>query len=123
MKHALHLESKDLYEASTMSAKIRETAGDIEIGESKVTSKGQITVPGAVRKELGLAAGDKLTFVRAGDGSVRIRSRKRTSILDYARANPIVPAAPIGDLNVAIDDAVAAAMHEQERRASKNRRS
>jgi AbrB family looped-hinge helix DNA binding protein len=106
-----------------MAAKVRASADDIEIGESKVTSKGQITVPGAVRKELGLAAGDRLTFVRAGDGSVRIRSRKRISILDYARANPIVPKAPIKDIDAAIDDAVAVAMLEQERRAAKNRRS
>ena len=33
-----------------------------------ITSKGQITIPQAVRVELGLHAGTKVDFVRVGDG-------------------------------------------------------
>ena len=33
-----------------------------------ITSKGQVTIPQAVRVELGLHAGTKVDFVRVGDG-------------------------------------------------------
>jgi len=99
-----------------------ENRDEIEIGEAKVTSKGQITVPGAVRKELGLAAGDKLAFIRVKDGTVTLRSCKRRSILDYARQNPIRLKQPIEDLDAAIEESVLGAMNEQERRVRKQRR-
>lgn len=35
---------------------------------AKLTSKGQVTVPLAVRKALGVKTGDKLTFKRAKNG-------------------------------------------------------
>ncbi len=39
---------------------------------STLTSKGQITVPKEVRAHLGVAEGDRLDFVIAADGSVRL---------------------------------------------------
>jgi antitoxin PrlF len=42
----------------TMPVQKEVQADAVEIGEAKITSKGQITVPGAVRKMLGLKAGD-----------------------------------------------------------------
>ena len=41
--------------------------------ESTLTSKGQTTIPGAVRKHLKLASGDQIDFVIQKDGSVLIR--------------------------------------------------
>ena len=35
---------------------------------AKLTSKGQVTIPVAVRKALGLKQGDKLVFVQDGNG-------------------------------------------------------
>jgi AbrB family looped-hinge helix DNA binding protein len=39
-----------------------------------VTSKGQITLPSRIRKELGLKAGDKVAFVEDGHGDYHIRT-------------------------------------------------
>jgi AbrB family looped-hinge helix DNA binding protein len=105
-----------------MAIQKRELAGAIEIGEAKITSKGQITVPGAVRKELGLKPGDRLKFIRSKDGAVTVKQRKFRSILDIARKNPIRLSEPIRDLDAAIDEAITTAMAEQEARARKNRR-
>ena len=37
---------------------------------AKLTSKGQITIPKAVREELGVTTGDKLLFIRCENGFV-----------------------------------------------------
>lgn len=34
---------------------------------AKITSKGQITIPSAIRKKLGVKDGDKVLFVQEGD--------------------------------------------------------
>lgn len=34
---------------------------------AKVTSKGQITIPAAIRRQLGIKEGDKVLFVQEGD--------------------------------------------------------
>ncbi len=38
-----------------------------------MTSKGQITIPVAIRQRLGLDSGDRIEFVEAADGSFAIR--------------------------------------------------
>ena len=45
------------------------------MSESTVTSKGQITIPKAVREHLHLAVGDKVYFDVRDDGSVRLVAR------------------------------------------------
>ena len=42
-----------------------------------VTSKGQITIPIAVRSALGLRAGDRVQFLRLADGSYAVRPATR----------------------------------------------
>jgi AbrB family looped-hinge helix DNA binding protein len=42
---------------------------------ARVTSKGQVTIPAEIRKELGLTAGDRISFVREG-GVIRIERAK-----------------------------------------------
>ncbi len=91
--------------------------------EATLTSKGQITVPGEIRKALDLATGDKVRFVRGRNGTISIEARKKQSILDYARAHPIRSKEPIGDLDAFIDGAVTKAVTARMRRAAKNRRS
>ncbi|HUZ78825.1 MAG TPA: AbrB/MazE/SpoVT family DNA-binding domain-containing protein [Chloroflexota bacterium] len=49
---------------------------------AKLTSKGQITVPRAVREKLQVKPGDALDFSFSGD-RVEIRPVKRTSILAF----------------------------------------
>jgi len=41
---------------------------------TRVTSKGQVTIPKAVREKLGVKAGDEVDFVEE-DGMVRIKRR------------------------------------------------
>lgn len=45
------------------------------MSESTVTSKGQITIPKAVRERLNLEAGDTVYFDVRDDGSVRLVAR------------------------------------------------
>ena len=45
---------------------------------AKLTSKGQITIPGEVRRALGVNTGDRLAFVVREDGSVSVKAEKRS---------------------------------------------
>lgn len=40
-----------------------------------VTTKGQVTIPKAVRDHLGIKPGSKVDFLRAGDGSIVLAPR------------------------------------------------
>jgi antitoxin PrlF len=40
---------------------------------STITSKGQVTIPAAVRRHLGVGTHDKITFVLTDNGEVRLR--------------------------------------------------
>ncbi len=52
--------------------------------QSKITSKGQITVPIEVRRLLGVRAGDRLLFESDGEG-VRIKPVRSKSVFDKYR--------------------------------------
>lgn len=39
---------------------------------AKITSKGQVTIPQQVRKDMGAVAGDRLDFVRMEDGNYAV---------------------------------------------------
>ncbi len=45
---------------------------------TKVTSKGQVTIPKAVRDHLGIVPGSEVTFRRAPDGSIVIEKSDGT---------------------------------------------
>lgn len=47
---------------------------------STITTKGQVTIPKAVREHLRLAAGDKVEFVVEADGSVRVRAIEHSAL-------------------------------------------
>jgi len=52
--------------------------------KAKLTSKGQVTIPKAVRQALGLREGDSLVFEVKGE-EVRLRvARERVGFADYA---------------------------------------
>ena len=51
--------------------------------EAKVTSKGQITVPLKVRKEMGIKAGDSIVFEKNGDGFSVRPARKESPFAKY----------------------------------------
>jgi AbrB family looped-hinge helix DNA binding protein len=88
-----------------------------DFGEATVTSKGQITVPNDLRKALDISAGDRLRFVQAPDGSIRLEARKPRRIVDFARANAFRAGEAGVDLDKTIDEAITAAMAERERRS------
>jgi antitoxin PrlF len=55
--------------------------------ESTISSKGQVTVPKAIRARLHLQPGDRLRFVVEADGAVRLTAATR----DLAALRDILP--------------------------------
>ena len=47
---------------------------------STITSKGQVTIPAAVRRHLGVGERDKITFVLEDGGVVRLRAPRYPTI-------------------------------------------
>jgi AbrB family looped-hinge helix DNA binding protein len=43
----------------------------------KITSKGQVTIPKAIREEFGLLPGTEVEFVRGRGGEIRVRKMPR----------------------------------------------
>lgn len=72
------------------------------MSQATMTTKGQVTVPKAIRDHLKLRAGDRLSFIVAADGSVTIRPMTAS----VTTLKGIVPAAPrvvtIEEMNQAI---------------------
>jgi AbrB family looped-hinge helix DNA binding protein len=66
--------------------------------ETRVSTKGQVVLPGPVRRKLGLRPGDPLD-VKAEDGRIvltprRTRSRKVSILLDLITGLPVLGAGP-----------------------------
>lgn len=64
---------------------------------ARVTSKGQVTVPKAVREALGIVSGDELLFRVEGNRAILARTEK---LLDLAGSFQV----PIAKRNVAWDE-------------------
>ena len=47
------------------------------MSDAKLTSKGQVTIPKAVRETLNLAPGDRVSFYVQADGDVVLRARNK----------------------------------------------
>ena len=50
----------------------RKNSGVLAIAEAKVTSKGQVTLPKAVRSQLRIGAGSRLRFTVGADGKAQV---------------------------------------------------
>ncbi len=74
---------------------------------SRLTSKGQVTIPQKIRQHLGIGPSDKVAFVIADDGQVVVRPARFT-IADLAG---IVPALPPGSTQD-IDEQIRSAMDD-----------
>ena len=48
--------------------------------DSSLTSKGQTTIPKAIREGLGLRSGDVLTFTLMPDGTVLMRAKNKSAL-------------------------------------------
>jgi antitoxin PrlF len=55
---------------------------------ARVTSKGQVTLPSDIRKELGIEQGDDLLFEVTSDRSARLRVVKRQRLSELYGALP-----------------------------------
>jgi antitoxin PrlF len=75
---------------------------------SNVTSKGQVTIPAAVRKHLGVGTPDRITFVVEEDGRVALQPAKFT----LRELKGIVPAIP-GQTTSDFDDQIEEAMEDE----------
>lgn len=76
--------------------------------DSTITSKGQVTIPLALRNSLGLKAGDKIQFVRKGD-EITLRRKKKYTLEDLFGCLPKPKRAlTIEEMNQGVIDAVAA---------------
>lgn len=84
-----------------------------------LTSKGQLTLPKAIRDRLQLDAGSKLDFSWQGDGTLTVRPmRSVSSLIGLVRRPPGVPPATLQDLKNARAEHVAA-KYERVRRAGR----
>lgn len=63
----------------------------MEVGMSTVSEKGQVTIPKDARKQLSIAAGDKVLFKVEGDKVIltRVGQRRLCDILDEQTPWPI----------------------------------
>jgi AbrB family looped-hinge helix DNA binding protein len=78
------------------------------IGKSSMTSKGQITIPSAMRDRYGLVPGDDVEFFEGGDGSIKLRIRRRSAAAIVGRLSHLKPDPRFADDDDAVADAVAA---------------
>jgi antitoxin PrlF len=70
------------------------------MARSKLTSKGQTTIPMMVRERLGLSVGDAMDFVFQPDGSVSLRAVKSDLLsLEGMLARPGRPAVTLEEMD------------------------
>lgn len=86
-----------------------------------LTSKGQLTLPKAIRDQMKLDAGSKLDFSVKDDGTLQARPLNRSidSIIGMAR-RPGRRAVTIAEMNAAVGDALAE-KHDRILRAARKR--
>ncbi len=61
---------------------------------ARMTSKGQVTLPKAIREALGVARGDLLVFARLPDGSVTLRRLPGRTLSQLHGALPVSRSVP-----------------------------
>lgn len=76
--------------------------GDIAMIDSKITTKGQTTLPKAVREALAVEAGDHVRYI-IQDGEVRIRAVRPIGRL-FGMLKNAGPAVPLEEMEQAIVD-------------------
>jgi antitoxin PrlF len=72
---------------------------------STITSKGQVTIPSEVRKELGVGTRDKIAFV-IENGDVRLRPIKYPTLESVFGSVPALGRPTTDDLDAEIEEAI-----------------
>lgn len=76
---------------------------------ASVTSRGQVTIPAAVRRHLGVTTPDKVTFVLEEDGTVVLKKPVTHTVMSLAGTIPALK----GGTSVDFDAEIADAMEEE----------
>ena len=64
-----------------------------------VTARGQVTIPAAIRRHLGITTSDQVAFVVDGAGAVQVRP-VRATWEDYCGSVPPIPGRETEDLDI-----------------------
>ena len=67
-----------------------------------ISSKSQITIPAAVRDALGLAAGDKIDFIRSANGFEMVPRRQSVMTLHGKYAHLVTQPKRLDEIDIAI---------------------
>jgi antitoxin PrlF len=74
--------------------------------ESRISSKGQTTIPMAVRERLGLHAGDRIAFIEMKQGYLIVPRNRPVDILFGALAEYAIPGTTTDDYDRAIGQGI-----------------
>jgi AbrB family looped-hinge helix DNA binding protein len=80
---------------------------------SRITSKGQVTIPVEVREKLGLKAGDKIQYVLMDGHCIVIPRNRDASVLFGMLKDYAIEGTEIGDYREAVDQYFAAGGKDQ----------
>ena len=75
--------------------------------ESRLTAKGQTTIPLEIREHLGINAGDTVRYVIDGDAVLVVPRNKPVSAIFGLLADYAIPGTTVEDYKTAVADAVA----------------
>ncbi len=89
--------------------------------EARMTSKGQITVPSAVREFFGLEAGDIVDFYVSDDGRVEIIARNKPVSDLFGMLNKHVDLSEGPLTQASIDEAIGDHLAEEDERITRRR--
>jgi AbrB family looped-hinge helix DNA binding protein len=73
---------------------------------STITGKGQVTIPAEVRRRLGVAPSDQISFVILDNGTVEVRPA-RYSVAELRSIIPAIPGRTKQDFDAEIAEAMA----------------
>jgi antitoxin PrlF len=87
------------------------------VARSRVTSKGQVTIPASARLAAGLEPGDQVLFVVEGERItlVPVKSRKLTDLAGALATSDAAPVADYAQARAAAGHALGEAMAEENR--------
>jgi AbrB family looped-hinge helix DNA binding protein len=85
--------------------------------DAKITSKGQITIPKAVRERLNIGPGDYLIFREQADGTIMVEAANNDVMALAGRVTPRVRGVTVEDMAAAVQEGATARL----RRTKKTR--
>lgn len=84
--------------------------------ESKITSKGQTTIPAEIRERLGLQTGDRIAFIEMEQGFLIMPRNRPVSTLFGSLAEYARPGTTVDDYDRAIGEGISEHFENNSRR-------